>query len=85
MVLNLKPAVVAWLLGLAYATLLLAVAAGAAGPLSLLGLLTLPLAVHLSHMLSGRNRLEDYLRATVHSLILSVAAGLLVAGGILLK
>ncbi len=84
MVLNLKPAVVAWMLGLAYVTLVLAAFAGAAGSMSLLGLATIPFALRLVRMLSGRNRLEDYLRATVTSLVLSISTGLLIAAGFIL-
>jgi hypothetical protein len=51
---------------------------------TLLGLLTLPFAYLVSKKVSGQSKVEDYLWATVYSLVVFIATGLLIAVGFLI-
>ncbi len=81
--LKLNNAAIAWLLALAYGSLILAVAARQMPGWALLGLLSAPLAVEMAWKLSAKTRIADYLWATVKSLILLISTGLLLAVGYL--
>jgi 1,4-dihydroxy-2-naphthoate octaprenyltransferase len=80
-VLKLNKNTIAALLALSYATLAGAVMAGMMSVWALLGLLTIPLALRLLHSLSERNRITDYLWATVLALVILDITGLLISAG----
>jgi 1,4-dihydroxy-2-naphthoate octaprenyltransferase len=76
---NLKTRTVLGLLVLAYTSLVVGVLLKAINSWALLATLTLPFSFYLVRMLSGRNRISDYLWATVLSLVISIMAGLMIA------
>lgn len=83
-VLHISPATVAALLGSAFLSLAAAAAAGVVPPQALLGLLALPLAIPVLRRVNTESRIADYLWATVNSLLIFIAAGLLMALGYLI-
>lgn len=83
-VLKISTRTIQWLLGLAYTSLIIAIIAGFMPIWSLLGLLTLPFAYMVSKKIGNKSLVADYLWATVYSLIVFIATGLLIAAGYLL-
>jgi len=83
-VLDLKPRLAGLLLLLAYLSLAGPVLARATPPWTLLGLLTVPLSALLYRKLHTQKRIADYLWATVLSLVIFIATGLLIAAGFVL-
>jgi len=83
-VLKLNKATVATLIAASYASLAGVAIAGAITRWAMLGLLTMPLAWRLLRILSTRNNIADYLRATVLSLFILDVTGLLIAAACVL-
>jgi 1,4-dihydroxy-2-naphthoate octaprenyltransferase len=85
-VLKLSRAAIVALLIAGYATLLAGVVPGTLPPLSLAGLLSVPLAFSVVSVVRGtQSRVADYLWATVRSIVISVIVGLAVAVALLLS
>jgi len=82
-ILNLKPRLAGALLLLGYVSLAGVVLSGFLPRLALLGLLTIPLSALLYRQLHTQKRISDYLWATVLSLVVFIATGLLMAAGLL--
>jgi 1,4-dihydroxy-2-naphthoate octaprenyltransferase len=83
-VLKISTRTIQWLLGLAYLSLILIVILGFTPVWALLGLLTVPFAYLVSKKVGGQSKVEDYLWATVYSLVVFIATGLLISIGYLI-
>jgi 1,4-dihydroxy-2-naphthoate octaprenyltransferase len=84
-ILKINTRTIQWLLGLAYSSLILIVVFGHIPVWSLLGLLTVPFAYMVSRKVNSQSKVTDYLWATVYSLIVFIATGLLIAMGFLIS
>ncbi len=79
-VLKLSRAAIIVLLAIGYLSLIVGVVARVLPPLSLLGLVSLPLAVGVVRVVRGTSsRVSEYLWATVRSIVVSVVVGLFIA------
>lgn len=85
LIFDVRPQKLALYFGAAYVSLVLAVVFGFLRPWTLLGLLSVPLAVHILRILKRpESHIVDYLRATIRTLALLTATGLLMAVGVLI-
>lgn len=80
-ILNVSVTAIRWLAGLAYLSLIVLVIARILPTWSLAALVTLPFAYLVSKKIGSQRRVQDYLWATVYSLIVYVVTGGLIALG----
>lgn len=80
-ILNVSVTAIRWLAGLAYVTLVVLVISRHLPVWSLTALATMPFAYLIQKRMKRQQRIEDYLWATVYSLIVYVATGLLISLG----
>jgi len=80
-ILNVSVTAIRWLAGLAYVTLVILVISRHLPVWSLTGLATMPFAYLIQKRMKRQQRIEDYLWATVYSLIVYVATGSLISLG----
>ncbi|NMB54777.1 MAG: prenyltransferase [Leptolinea sp.] len=80
-ILNVSVTAIRWLAGLAYVTLVILIISRHLPVWSLMALATMPFAYLIQKRMKRQQRIEDYLWATVYSLIVYVATGLLISSG----
>jgi 1,4-dihydroxy-2-naphthoate octaprenyltransferase len=84
-VLKISTRTIQWLLVLGFVALVMAVIAKYLPVWSLLGLLSIPFAYQITKKMGSQSRVEDYLWATVYSLVVFISTGLLISAGFLIS